>query len=405
MTTSLLRRRLCNILAVAILLFLPLTFTTNNINNNNASAQPTVTPYSACVKSYEEWNALGYWQVDPLQQCQHLKPTESSQPQFQDPPGVPGTTVANQLIPSELAIAIGGTIAAGGAGGVVLLYKQGYLKGVKHIIKKPEEKVAKHQQTNPDNNFSIIELRVECGLENSEVINRESNKGYNTITGELTELEQKFSQAINKILENRRKIKNIQKDINFIKWCKEANEDSNKILSKISEEVIGKLLSSVQPYFQNLMLNQIIVESEISVTEDSPRRIKNNVSFSLNPIQTYIELVVYNNGVRVSSTKFIFTVNNYVKIKNLTVYFEVDRHQTQLKQQPEQQVQYREEENGNHDNDSVSRRRIRIEGLLFGISIQFSRMKIGHIEKTIEPPVGLGKKEVEIKKNIFIFFS
>jgi hypothetical protein len=80
MASSLLHGRLCIIIAVIILLFLPLTFTTNNINNNNASAQPTVTPYSLCVKSYEEWNALGYWQVDPLQQCQHLKPIESSQP-------------------------------------------------------------------------------------------------------------------------------------------------------------------------------------------------------------------------------------------------------------------------------------------------------------------------------------
>jgi hypothetical protein len=68
--------------------------------------------------------------------------------------------------------------------------------------------------------------------------------------------------------------------------------------------------------------------------------------------------------------------------------------------QKKNQRQFREEENGNHDNDSVSRKRVEIEGLLFGISIQFSKMKIGHIEKAIEPPVGLGKKEVVIKKNI-----
>lgn len=37
------------------------------------------------------------------------------------------------------------------------------------------------------------------------MIKRESNKGDKRVTGELTEVEQKFSQAIDKILENRKK--------------------------------------------------------------------------------------------------------------------------------------------------------------------------------------------------------
>jgi hypothetical protein len=155
-----------------------------------------------------------------------------------------------------------------------------------------------------------------------------------------------------------------------------------------------------------LILSQIIsIESDISVTKDSPKRITKNITFSLNPIQAYIELVVYNNGARVSSTtKLIFAINIYVKIKNLTVYLgKVNGHQAQLKQQLEQQVQYRDEETGN-DDYSISRKRIEVENLLFGISVQFSKIKIGHIEKPIEPPHDLGKKEVEIKRNI-LFFS
>jgi hypothetical protein len=280
-------------------------------------------------------------------------------------------------------IVTGATIAAAAGGGGVLLYKKVYVK---------------HTKPHDSGILSTIYLQIECGLENSEVIKRESNMGYKTITGELTEVEQKFSQAINKILENRKKIKSVQKDVDFIKWCREAKEDPNKILSKISEEVIGKFLSSIQPYFQNLMLSQISVESDISVSKDRPKRIKENITFSLNPIQAYIALVVYNNGAPVSSTKFIFSINTYVKIKNLTVYLEkATGHQAQLKL-PEQQVLYRDEKGGN--NESVGRRRIEIEGLLFGISIELSKIKIAHIEKTIEPPLGLGKKEVEIKKNI-----
>jgi hypothetical protein len=70
-------------------------------------------------------------------------------------------------------------------------------------------------------------------------------------------------------------------------------------------------------------------------------------------------------------------------------------------EQKEQQGLYREEKSAN--NDSVGRRRIEIENLLFGISIELSKIKIGHIEKTIQPPVHLGRKELQIEN--IVFFS
>jgi hypothetical protein len=306
--------------------------------------------------------------------------------------------------PPVAEIVIVSTIAAAGGGGV-LLYKKGYLKGIKHGVKNTDEEVVEHHETKIDKPLPIIELRIECGLENSELIKRESRKNDNIITGNLTEVEQKFRQGINEILENRKKIKTIQKDIDFIKWCNKAKEDPNKILSKISEEVIGKFLTSIQPYFQNLMLSQIIsVESDISVTEDRHKRIGRNITFSLNPIQAYIALVVYSNRAPISSTKFIFAINTYVKIKNLTISFEkVNRHQAQLKL-PKLQVQHEDEETVK-DYDSVIRRGIEIEDLLFGISVQFSKIEIGHSKKPIEPPIDLGKKELQIKKIILFFFS
>jgi hypothetical protein len=149
------------------------------------------------------------------------------------------------------------------------------------------------------------------------------------------------------------------------------------------------------------MLSQISVESDISVTRDSHKKIRKNITFSLNPIQAYIGLVVYNNGVRVSSTKFIFTINSYVKIKNLTVYLaEVNRYLDKQKQQ-EQQVLYRNEKS--RYNDSLGRRRIEIEDLLFGISVQLSKIKIGPIEKTVKLPLNIGKREAQIRN--ILFFS
>jgi hypothetical protein len=107
--------------------------------------------------------------------------------------------------------------------------------------------------------------------------------------------------------------------------------------------------------------------------------------------------------VPVFSTKFIFTINSYVKIKNLTVFLEKgNRHQAQLKE-PEQQVQYRDREPRN-DVDGLGRRRIEIEGLLFSICIKFSKIKIGHTVKAIESPIDSGNKKVEIRNNI-LFLS
>jgi hypothetical protein len=264
----------------------------------------------------------------------------------------------------------------------------------------------KDQETDTDRKLSIIELRIGCGLENPQVIERETSMSdKNIIIGDLTEMEQKFSQVINRILENREKLKSIEKDAEFIEWCQEANEDPDMILSKISEDVIGKFLGSIEPYFQNLMLSKISVESDISVTKDSPKRIRKNITFSLKPIEAYIELVIYSDGQRVSSTKFIFTITSYVKIKNLTVYLEkVNRDQAQQEQRQEQQSPPPYREKRVRSNSNALRRRIKIENLLIGIKVQLTKMNIGNLEKkTIEPPLDIGKKEAEIES--ILFFS
>lgn len=259
----------------------------------------------------------------------------------------------------------------------------------------------KDQETDTDRKLPIIEIRIGCGLENPEVIERETSRSdKNMIIGELTELEQQFSHTINKILENRERLKSIEKDAEFIEWCQDANEEPDKILSKISEDVIGKFLGSIEPYFQNLLLSKISVESDISVTKDTPKRVRKNITLSLKPIEAYIELAVYSDGQRVSSAKLIFTITSYVKIKNLTVYLEkVNRDQAQ---QEQQSPPYRHKKVSNNSN--ALRRRIKVENLLIGIRVQLTKMKIGNLEKkTIEPPLDIGKKEAEIES--ILFFS
>lgn len=209
----------------------------------------------------------------------------------------------------------------------------------------------------------------------------------------MTELEHKFNEAVTKLLENRKTLMRIQKDVDFVNWCKEAREDPSKLLSKISEEVIGKFLNSIGPIFRNLMLGRINVESNILVKKDLPLGIKKNITFSLDPIRAFIEIAVYSEGVKVSSTKFIIEVMGSVKIRNLIVRYQRKdadhKHQQEVKQ---------------NDGDGNIDKRIQIENLLFGITIEFPRLRIefprlriGTLEKAIEPPIHLGKREAEIK--------
>lgn len=288
------------------------------------------------------------------------------------------------IIPPEAAIA-GGLIAVTGGGAGAFLYKHGYFKGLSG--KTGEEELAEKLDSESDVESPITEVRIECGLEDPEMVKREITKFHKPITGEVTELEQKLNEGVSKILENRKKLKFVQKDVEFIKWCKEAKENPNKLLSKISQDVIGKFLSSIEPHLQNLVLSKISVESNISVTEDRPKEVKKNITFSLIPIQAYVELVVYTNGLRVSSTKFVFTMNSYVKIRNLIVHL------------AKVNLLY---ENITSEKSSTGKR-VEIENLLIGINVELSKLKIGLLEKAIEPPIGLGKKEAEITN--LLFFS
>jgi len=204
-----------------------------------------------------------------------------------------------------------GTIAALGAG-AIFLYKQGYFKRIEQLIKGGSQ-----NGETPDIPVPVVYVGIECGLENPELPKKEIL--YPIEASEINRLEQAFSTAVDDILKNRKVIKKVQDDFEFIKWCKEAKENPKKVLSKISDDIMNKFLSSISPYFGNLIVSEISVESNVSATRDKHKRIKKSVQFSLVPIEPYIEFVLYVNTQRMSSAKFIFTIETNVEVKNLTV--------------------------------------------------------------------------------------
>jgi hypothetical protein len=267
-----------------------------------------------------------------------------------------------------------GTVVALGAGGI-FLYKQGYIKSIKQLTKHG----VKNGQAS---NLPVIYVGLECGIENPELpksLNRNAIE-----VSEINRLEQAFSNAVDDILKNRKAIKKVQDDLEFIKWCKEAKENPKKVLSKISDDITNKFLSSISPYFGNLIVSEISVESDVSATRDKHKRIKESVQFNLVPIEPYIEFVLYVNTQRMSSAKFIFTIVTNVEVKNLTV------NMTATDANVKEELQEGPEDN--YD------KKISIESLIFTIAVEFSRLKIGPVEKNMSPPVIIGRKKMEVKK-------
>ena len=90
------------------------------------------------------------------------------------------------------------------------------------------------------------------------------------------------------------------------------------------------------------------------------------------------------NTRRMSSAKFIFTIETNVEVRNLTV------NMTATDPNVEEELQERPEENYG--------RKISIENLIFTIAFKFSRLKIGPVEKAMDPPILIGRKKMEVKK-------
>jgi hypothetical protein len=125
---------------------------------------------------------------------------------------------------------------------------------------------------------------------------------------------------------------------------------------------------------------------------DKPKRVRKDITFNLIPIKSYIELVVYTDGHRVSSTKFIFTIITYVDVKYLTVHFskgDIKYGNNEVEDMLKQNY------------DSKVNKEIGIGNMLFRIRLEFSRLKIGSIQENISPSIQIGEKEVQVKKFSF----
>ena len=249
-----------------------------------------------------------------------------------------------------------------------------------HKHSKSQEKDRKEEEQK----LHVIRLAIECGLESNRIEEIKGIKHIPYIT-EINRIEQECRRALGAILEGREKLKKLQEAKEFVAWCREAKEDPDKILSKISDDVIAKFLGCIEPYFSSLLLNGISVETQTNLIknddkkikdqeEDKNKNIKFNANFALKPLEPYIELILLIDEVKASSVRLIFVIDTKINIKNAKIY------------------------STNRDGSKID-----IESMTIILKLSFSRLVINrYLSSSIEVPMLLGKKEFEIKNTSIV---
>jgi hypothetical protein len=242
-------------------------------------------------------------------------------------------------------------------------------------IHKHSKSHKKGKEQKEEQKLHVIRLAINCGLENiieeaKEIENLQS-------INEIKRIEKEFRTVLGAILEGREKLKKLQKAKDFVEWCREAKEDPNTIISKISNDIIGNFIGCIEPYFASLFLKSISIESQTVIinndkdTKDQTnqnRYVNFNAKFNLKPLEPFIKLTLLIDEVPTSSVRLIFSIDTSVSMKNAKVY---------------------------STNEGT---KIVVDSINIVLQLSFSRLVISHyLNKSIEMPIVLGKKEFGIK--------
>jgi hypothetical protein len=276
--------------------------------------------------------------------------------------------------------------AAAAAGGGIYLFKKGYLKPGHGL--KPTDQPGPHEEDTP--NSTTMFIQFECGLLNDK---SEYGNVINTrLIGDIHETQQKFANVLDIILEKRKKITKIKEIKEFYEWCKKAREDPDKLLSKISTDTVNKFLECTRPYFTNALLKGISIETELNITpqQGRTRRSRSTVNFKLQPLEAYIEIALYFDNVKTTSTLLIFLFDTSVKVKNITVNYAKAINKEEVETMTV------------GTNSSRVGKKVDLQELSVEINILLTKLIVASLEKPIEPPIELGKKEFQIRNLSFL---
>jgi hypothetical protein len=310
-------------------------------------------------------------------------------------PVAAGTYAANYLNtsginPTLFFIALGGTFAAIiGAGSYA-------------AVKKAHTKHSKSQEKNSDKQeeqqkLHVIRLAIEFGL---ETIDRTGKRiqgiGQPPYDSDIIRVGQESKKALEAIFEGRQKLKKLQEATEFVNWCKDAKEDPDKIVSKISDDVIARFLDCIEPYFSYFLLDGLTIETESNMIEnrnnnpnkkiadpekdkEKEKNVKFNAKFALKRLEPFIKFTLLIDEIPGSSLSLIFVIKTDVNIKNARLYSAAN--------------------SGSHNNGGSEGLRMEIEKIVIVLNLSFSRFVISHyLSNSIEMPISLGTREFVIER-------
>jgi hypothetical protein len=246
---------------------------------------------------------------------------------------------------------------------------------IKKIHKHSKSHKEGREEKNEEQKLHVIRLAINCGLEN--IIAEAKEIEYLQSINEIKRIEEELRTVLGAILEGREKLKKLQKANDFVDWCREAKEDPNMIISKISNDIIGNFIGCIEPYFASLLLKSISIESQTKIINNDKEAkdqtnqnhyVNFNAKFNLKPLEPFIKLTLLIDEVPASSVRLIFLIDTSVSMKNAKVY---------------------------STNEGT---KIVVDSINIVLQLSFSRLVVSHyLNKSIEMPILLGKKEFEMK--------
>ena len=172
---------------------------------------------------------------------------------------------------------------------------------------------------------SITNMNIEpiFGIEKNTIDANDKLMNRPPIPGEISEIKEWIIPALDTVLKNRNNIHTIKENAatykEFIEWSSKTNKNIDSIFSRISNKLIESLVNQVSSYLANFLLNELIIETELDVTETEKKNIKLNIYFSLIPINYYIGFVTSFNGITSGSAKIIMTIDSQFNSNRITI--------------------------------------------------------------------------------------
>ncbi len=166
-----------------------------------------------------------------------------------------------------------------------------------------------------------VQVVFNYGIEsnNVELKPDEFKKNESASDADLKKIQDGFQTTLgNSISQVRDALNYAKQTIDIVNFCREAKEEPDNFLSRISDTAFAEMLKAVGPFLGNFFIEEISVGTELRIIEQaSNKQALFDVDIQMKPIRPFIEAALLINGVKTEAAKFVFEINSLVQIKKL----------------------------------------------------------------------------------------